>query len=96
MNLTLVNPVATSQSASDFALRQASYDRLHHLRRIQWLNQENPCYSCGTPVPDSEKLILLELSRLTVKLPSMAHNHCDINDSDYVAVLDEFAIQNGL
>jgi hypothetical protein len=96
MNLSIVKPFTAGKPALYLAQRQAYYDRLHHLLRVEWLSQEKPCYSCGTPVPESEKQILLELSKITLQLPSMAHNHCDINYCDYVAILDEFALSNGL
>ena len=96
MNLSFVNPVVQSQVASDLYLQQARYDRLHHLRRLQWLNQEEPCWSCGTPVLPSDIHQMITASKLVLDMPPMAFNHCDINDSDYVALLDEFALANNL
>jgi hypothetical protein len=94
MNLSLVNPVVQSQVAVDLHSRQARYDRLHHLRRLHWLSQEEPCWLCGTPVLPSELQQMIAASKLVLDMPPMAFNHCDINDSDYVALLDGFALAN--
>ena len=96
MNLSLINPVVQSQVASDLYLQQARYDRLHHLRRLQWLSQEEPCWSCGTPVLPSDVHSMIDASKLVLDMPLTVFNHCDINDSDYVAFLNEFALENSL
>jgi hypothetical protein len=96
MNLSLSNPVVQSQVASDLSLKQARYDRLHHLRRLQWLSQQEPCWSCGTPVSPYDVYQIKRASKLVLDMPPMAFNHCDIKNSDYVALLDEFALKNAL
>jgi hypothetical protein len=88
-----INPSSASEALQ---ARQARYDRLHHLRRIEWLNSENPCWSCGTRVLLSDVKEMIRASMRILQMTSLAHNHCDLNDSEYIAVLDDFALRNGL
>ena len=87
--------MTASNTAKNMAIRQARYDRLHHLKRLVWLRGENPLWSCGTPLSRYEIQKLIEGSE-EVLANSMVSNTCDTNDATYMAELDAFALANGL
>ena len=41
--------ITASNTATNMAIRQARYDRLHHLKRLVWLRGDTPLY--GNVVP---------------------------------------------
>jgi hypothetical protein len=46
----------------------------HHAERIKWLENGNPCYSCGKPVPNSVRDELIKQSRRVLERPCLGHN----------------------
>lgn len=48
----------------------------HHRNRIIWLTSENPTWSCGTPVSETDRKSMLKASRLVLGNPLMSYNHC--------------------
>ncbi|OZP72388.1 hypothetical protein CIG23_17560 [Raoultella planticola] len=68
---------------------QRHYDILHHKRRVLWL-RETPCmWSDGSAVPEYFRINLLNSSLRVIK-EGMSCNSVDLNDSNYLAVLDDF------
>ena len=67
--------------------RQVTYDRLHHLMRLEWLE--------SLPNRDSLEHRLLQQSRQCLSDSSGMHgyNSVDVNDVEYLAELNEFARQ---
>ena len=88
--------ITASNTAKNMAIRQARYDRLHHLKRLVWLRGEKtPVWSCGTPLSRYEIQQLIEGSE-EVLANNIVSNSCDTSDLTYIAELDSFALSNGL
>jgi hypothetical protein len=87
--------ITASNTAKNMAIRQARYDRLHHLKRLVWLRSDTPLWSCGTPLAPFEIQQLIEGSE-EVLANNMVSNSVDTSDLTYIAELDAFAIANGL
>jgi hypothetical protein len=87
--------ITASDTAKNMAIRQARYDRLHHLKRLVWLRSDTPLWSCGTPLAPFEIQQLIEGSE-EVLANNMVSNSVDTSDLTYIAELDAFAIANGL
>ena len=87
--------ITESDTAKNMAIRQARYDRLHHLKRLVWLRSDTPLWSCGTPLSRFEIQQLIEGSE-EVLANNMVSNSVDTSDLTYMAELDAFAIANGL
>lgn len=73
--------------------RQRLYDRLHHLARLFWMEQDNPAWSDGTPLTPTERRMITDGSKLCLSYlrQGTATNSVDLNDATYVAELDAFA-----
>ena len=87
--------ITASNTAKNMAIRQARYDRLHHLKRLVWLRGDTPLWSCGTPLSRYEIQQLIEGSE-EVLANNMVSNSCDTSDLTYMAELDAFTIANSL
>ena len=88
--------ITASDTAKNMAIRQASYDRLHHLKRLVWLRDDTPLWSCGTPISRYEVLQLIHGSEQVLANNNMVSNSCDTSDLTYMAELDAFALANSL
>jgi hypothetical protein len=93
--ITESDKIKKSENAKNMAIRQARYDRLHHLKRLVWLRSDTPLWSCGTPLAPFEIQQLIEGSE-EVLASNMVSNSVDTSDLTYIAELDAFAIANGL
>ena len=82
-------------AAQAIFLRQAYYDRLHHLKRLVWLRSDNPKWGCGTPVSNYDLKTLTEQSERAIEFPSAAYHSCDISNLAYLSELDAFAAVHG-
>ena len=87
--------ITASNTARNMAIRQARYDRLHHLKRLVWLRGENPLWSCGTPLSRYEVQQLINGSEEALE-NNMVSYSCDTSDATYMAELDNFALANSL
>ena len=50
-------------SAADIQRQREAEAAQQHRLRIQWLEEPNPQWSCGTPVSEGDRRMLLDLSR---------------------------------
>lgn len=81
-------------SAAVLAARQAHYDRLHHLMRLEWLRAPAPAWSCGTPIAEHDVLNLTTQSERAIASTMEGYNSVDLNDAQYLAELDAFAARD--
>ncbi len=49
-------------NAKQMADDQRAADKVHHLARVEWLTPPGPKWSCGTPVAESDRRVLLRQS----------------------------------
>ena len=82
-------------AAEEIFLRQAYYDRLHHLQRLVWLGGDNPKWRCGTPVSGYDIKTLTEQSERALKEPATAYHSCDTSNPATLFELDAFAAASG-
>lgn len=81
-------------AAQALQARQRHYDRLHHLARLVWMEDEAATWGDGTPVTKVERQFITEGSHycLTyITQHGMSTNSVDLADNDYLAQLDQFA-----
>lgn len=71
--------------------KQRKYDRLHHMKRREWLHGDNPKWACGESVLPSERHQLLAQSFRCIEHKELAFNSVDIHDLEYIAELDAYA-----
>jgi hypothetical protein len=73
--------------------RQRHYDRLHHMRRLLWLEQVPCLWADGEGVPEYFRLTLLRGSRECLQRINeygSSTNSVSLYDADYLTSLDEF------
>ncbi len=66
-----------SAAAKKLADDQRSADMAHHKRRVEWLEQDRPLWSCGTPVASHEQRQMLSRSQAYLANPDGGFNHCN-------------------
>jgi hypothetical protein len=84
-----------ANAAEEIFLRQAYYDRLHHLNRLVWLGGVHPKWGCGTPVSGYDIKMLTEQSERALKEPTTAYHSCDTSNPATLSELDAFAAASG-
>lgn len=77
--------------------KQRHYDRLHHMKRLTWLEADSPVWGCGAPVEKHVQTEFIASSKQCLQQIElgMSTNSVCLGNADYLNELDAYQDQAG-